>query len=199
MNKQSLPYTVVFSFIVCFAFVFLLSLTHQATQELVLRNQELRQQRAVLRALTIEYDSDQDVFERFADIEQVERDGLTLFRITQDGENIYASLFSGSGLWGTINGTISVNEAVDRIVGIEIIDHNETPGLGGRIDEPEFKNQFQGKSLVDGRIQVVRDGDAEGRDGQVDAVTGATATSRSMETIINRQLERLQNALGDRA
>lgn len=199
MNKQSLPYTVLFSFIVCFAFVFLLSLTHQATREQVQRNQELRQQRAVLRALTIEYDTDQDVLERFADIEQVERDGLRLFRVTQDGENVYASLFSGSGLWGTINGAISVNEAVNRIVGIEIIDHNETPGLGGRIDEPEFKNQFRDKPLVDGRIQVVRDGDTEGRDGQVDAVTGATGTSRSMETIINRQLERLQNAIGDRA
>lgn len=199
MNKQSLPYTVLFSFIVCFAFVFLLSLTHGATREQVQRNQELRQQRAVLRALTIEYDTDQDVLERFADIEQVERDGLRLFRVTRDGENVYASLFSGSGLWGTINGAISVNEAVNRIVGIEIIDHNETPGLGGRIDEPEFKNQFRDKPLADGRIQVVRDGDTEGRDGQVDAVTGATGTSRSMETIINRQLERLQNAIGDRA
>lgn len=198
MNKQSLPYTVVFSFIVCFAFVFLLSLTHQATREMVQLNQELRQQRAVLSALAIEYDSDEEVLERFADIDREERDGLTLFRITRDGAVIYATTFSGSGVWGTINGVVGVDEGVSRIVGLEIIDHNETPGLGGRIDEPEFKRQFRDKPLVDSRIEVVRDGDTEGRDGKVDAITGATGTSRSMETILNRQLERLQGALGDR-
>ncbi|TVQ40581.1 MAG: FMN-binding protein [Spirochaetaceae bacterium] len=199
MNKQSLPYTVVFSFIVCFVFVFLLSLTHQATSELVQLNQELRQQRAVLRALAVDFETDDQIRALFADIEAVEYDDMTLYRVQRGGETLYARIFAGSGVWGTINGVLGVDREVTRTVGLEIIDHNETPGLGGRIDEPWFKQQFTDKPLLDGRLEVVREGGTEGQDGKVDAVTGATGTSRSMQTILNRELERLQSVLGGEA
>ena len=195
MNKQSLPYTVVFSFIVCFAFVFLLSLTHQATREQVELNQRLRLQRSVLSALAIDYEDDQEVLRLFDDIETVERNGMTLYRITRDDEALYARIFAGSGLWGTINGVVGVNQEVSRTVALEIIDHNETPGLGGRVDEPEFKRQFRDKPLDDGRIDVIREGETEGVDGRIDAITGATGTSNAMETILNREFERLRDAL----
>lgn len=195
MNKQSLPYTVVFSFIVCFAFVFLLSLTHQATREQVQLNQQLRLQRSVLSALAIDYQDDQEVLQLFDDIETVERNGMTLYRIVRDGEVLYARIFAGGGVWGTINGVVGVNEDVSRTVALEIIDHNETPGLGGRVDEPEFKRQFRDKPLDDGKIDVIREGDTEGVDGRINAITGATGTSNAMETILNREFERLRDAL----
>ncbi len=195
MNKQSLPYTVVFSFIVCFAFVFLLSLTHQATREQVQLNQQLRLQRSVLSALAIDYQDDQEVLQLFDDIETVERNGMTLYRIDRDDEVLYARVFAGSGLWGTINGVVGVNEDVSRTVALEIIDHNETPGLGGRVDEPEFKRQFRDKPLDDGKIDVIREGDTEGVDGRINAITGATGTSNAIETILNREFERLRDAL----
>ncbi len=195
MNKQSLPYTVVFSFIVCFAFVFLLSLTHQATREQVQLNQQLRLQRSVLSALAIDYQDDQEVLQLFDDIETVERNGMTLYRIDRDDEVLYARIFAGSGLWGTINGVVGVNEDVSRTVALEIIDHNETPGLGGRVDEPEFKRQFRDKPLDDGKIDVIREGDTEGVDGRINAITGATGTSNAIETILNREFERLRDAL----
>ncbi|TVR34810.1 MAG: FMN-binding protein [Spirochaetaceae bacterium] len=195
MNKQSLPYTVVFSFIVCFAFVFLLSLTHQATREQVQLNQQLRLQRSVLSALAIDYQDDQEVLRLFDDIETVERDGMTLYRIDRDDEVLYARIFAGSGVWGTINGVVGVDQDISRTVALEIIDHNETPGLGGRVDEPEFKRQFLDKPLDDGKIDVVREGDTEGVDGRIDAITGATGTSKAIETILNREFERLRDAL----
>lgn len=195
MNKQSLPYTVVFSFIVCFAFVFLLSLTHQATREQVQLNQQLRLQRSVLSALAIDYEDDQEVLRLFDDIETVERNGMTLYRIDRDDEVLYARIFAGSGLWGTINGVVGVDQDISRTVALEIIDHNETPGLGGRVDEPEFKRQFRDKPLDDGKIDVIREGETEGVDGRIDAITGATGTSKAIETILNREFERLRDAL----
>ena len=51
MNKEGTIYTVVFVFIVSFAFVFLLSLTNQATIEQVELNQEIAREGAVLSAL----------------------------------------------------------------------------------------------------------------------------------------------------
>ena len=199
MNKQSLVYTIVFSFLVCFAFVFLLSITHQMTREQVELNQELRTKRAVLRALTIEFASDEEVLELFSEIETVTRDGIELFRTTRDGETQYAGIFSGAGLWGPINITLAVDGNVETIVGLDIIDHNETPGLGGRIDERWFQEQFRGLPLVDGEVQLIRDGNTEGEDGKADAITGATGTSNAMNQLLNRTLRNLRSALGGEA
>ncbi|TVR02726.1 MAG: FMN-binding protein [Spirochaetaceae bacterium] len=199
MNKQSLGYTIVFSFIVCFAFVLVLSVTHQATRDQVQLNQELRTKRAVLRALTIEFQNDEEVLELFAEIETVTRDGMELFRLTQDGETRYAGIFGGAGLWGPINITLAVDGSVETIIGLDIIDHNETPGLGGRIDERWFQEQFRGLRLVDGGLQLIRDGNTEGEDGKADAITGATGTSMSMDRILNQTLRDLRSALGGEA
>lgn len=199
MNKQSLGYTVGFSFIVCFVFVFLLSITHQATREQVQLNQELRTKRAILRALSIEFNNDEEVLQIFSEIETINRNGMELYRITTDGETRYAGIFGGAGLWGPINITHAVDGSVETIIGLDIIDHNETPGLGGRIDERWFQEQFRGLRLVDGGVQLVRDGNTEGEAGKADAITGATGTSMSMDRILNQTLRDLRSALGGEA
>lgn len=197
MNKQSTIYTIIFTFIVCFAFVFLLALTNEATRPMVEFNQTVARQKAILAAMNVPFESDQDAQAKFQNVDQREVDGFTLFTTTVDGRRVYAKEFAGSGLWGTINGVLGVDEDVSRTVGLEIISHNETPGLGGRIDEPWFKAQLEGEELQDGRIAVTDgDGDTDSSNGEIDGVTGATRTSESMERIINNELETLRNALG---
>lgn len=198
MNKQSMGYTIIFTFIVCFAFVFLLALTNEATRSMVEFNETVARQKAFLSAMNVPFDSDQDAQAKFRNVEQIERGGLTLFTTTVDGRRVYAKEFFGSGLWGTINGVLGVDEDVNRTVGLEIISHNETPGLGGRIDEPWFKEQLAGEMLRDGRIVVTEggDGDTDYSNGEIDGVTGATRTSESMERILNNELEALRSVLG---
>jgi electron transport complex protein RnfG len=56
---------------------------------------------------------------------------------------------------------------------IAVLEHKETPGLGTKMADPEFKDQFKGKNPSDFNIDVVKDG------GEIDALTGATITSRA--------------------
>jgi len=59
------------------------------------------------------------------------------------------------------------------IQGIEITKMSETPGLGAKILESGFKQQFQGKSLQNCRFKLKKDG------GDLDQVTGATISPRA--------------------
>ncbi|MFP4376415.1 MAG: FMN-binding protein [Spirochaetales bacterium] len=194
MNKQGTVYTIIFIFIVSFLFVFLLSMTNQMTIEQVQLNQELARKRAVLTAMGIETTSEEQILEEFEQIKEDVSEGLYVGTI--DGRTVYASAFTGAGLWGAIAGIIAVNEDFTQIVGLEIVDDNETPGLGGRINEDWFKEQFAGEDIEAGGIEVRQlegEGDMNKSNALVDAVTGATRTSEAVETIVNDEIEYLQS------
>ncbi|NOY86198.1 MAG: RnfABCDGE type electron transport complex subunit G [Deltaproteobacteria bacterium] len=69
-----------------------------------------------------------------------------------------------------------------RLGGIEILSHAETPGLGARIVEPSFKNQFKGRSLKNTNFKVKKDG------GDIDQLTGATISPRAVVGAVRRGL-----------
>jgi Na+-transporting NADH:ubiquinone oxidoreductase subunit C len=200
MNRQGTVYTIVFSFIVTFAFVFLLALTNQATISRVKLNQEVARQSAILSALGIEYSSQQDVLQKFKDVKTVKKNGVTLYQTERNGETLYASEFAGGGLWSTIRGVLGVNANMTRILGLEIISQGETPGLGGRIDEPWFKKQFSNEKVINNQIKLnmhdAGTSDPNHDNGQIDGITGATITSTSIERIVNNELKTLRSALG---
>ncbi len=61
----------------------------------------------------------------------------------------------------------------DIITGIDILTHSETPGLGARVTEPMFKDNFNGRQL-NANFSVKQDA------GIIDGVSGATITSRAV-------------------
>lgn len=194
MNKEGTLYTIIFIFIVSFAFVFLLSMTNQATIERVELNEELARQAAILAAMGIDATGAEEIQEAFGRVAGDAESGLYVGQV--DGQTVYAKEFAGAGLWGTISGVIAVSSDLEQLVGIEIVNDNETPGLGGRIKEPWFKNQFEGEQIPDNGIQVRAlegDGDPQKDNGVVDGITGATRTSDSMETIVNNQIEQFRS------
>ncbi len=193
MNKEGTIYTIVFVFIVSFAFVFLLSLTNQATIEQVELNQEIVRQGAILSAMGIEAEDSEEIQEKYDTVATDPDAGL--YVATVNGQLVYGTQFAGPGLWGTIEGVIAVTADLREIVGIEIVSDNETPGLGGRINEPWFKDQFRGERVTADGIDVTHiagDGDPDRVNGLIDGITGATRTSDSMEAIVNRELRRLR-------
>ena len=54
----------------------------------------------------------------------------------------FVFLAEGQGYQGTIKIICGLSASLDRLLGIEIIDSRETPGLGARINESWFKKQF---------------------------------------------------------
>jgi len=80
----------------------------------------------------------------------------------------------GKGFGGDIGVMVAVDVAADRIVGVSVTTHQETPGVGSRAKtDPDFAAQFTGKAF-EGEFKVKPDG------GQVDALSGATVTSRGV-------------------
>jgi len=82
---------------------------------------------------------------------------------------------------------ICVSPDLETVKGIEVLDHAETPGLGGRMTEAEFKKQFVGKKLKP-KISIVR-GKERVDSNEVHAITGASYTSKGIENIINEAME----------
>ena len=70
-----------------------------------------------------------------------------------------------------------------QINGIEILTHAETPGLGSKISEGWFKDQFRGKGLDNADWRVKKDG------GEFDQITGATISPRAIVGAVKKGLE----------
>lgn len=84
------------------------------------------------------------------------------------------------GYSSIINAIVGVDNG-NKVTGIEIISQQETPGLGTRIVESSFLNQFIGKS-VDG-LKIKKDG------GKIDAITGATISSRAITNGVRQAID----------
>jgi len=96
----------------------------------------------------------------------------------------------GAGLWGPIWGYIALQPDLKTIAGAYFDHASETPGLGSKIkDEPWFQEQFVGKvidfSNSDALFEIVKGGAPEGAESKVDAITGATMTSKGLDKAIN--------------
>ena len=100
--------------------------------------------------------------------------------LDQNGETVgYTFSVSTKGFNTGLNLMIGIDK--DGIVtGVDVLTHEETPGLGANADNVEWKSQFNGKS---GEIEVVK-GDAKA-DNQVSAITGATITSNAVKDAVN--------------
>jgi Na+-transporting NADH:ubiquinone oxidoreductase subunit C len=88
---------------------------------------------------------------------------------------------------------VSLEGDLNTIEGLGFYAHAETPGLGGEVDNPRWKSQWVGKQLYDEdktapQIRLVKGGvDANTANNQhkVDALSGATLTSRGVENLVN--------------
>ena len=192
MKRDGMLYTVLFTFIICMVFVFFLALANELTKDRVAANRRFAERSAILSALGIGYSTPGEVDSLYdAQVSTLKTDAGLIYKATIDGQPRYAAKVAGPGLWGTIQAIIAVDQQVQRIEGFQILSHNETPGLGGRIDEPWFKAQFKGEKIGPQGIAVRQGsgkGDPDPDNSQVDAVTGASRTSQSIQEIVNKEL-----------
>lgn len=95
----------------------------------------------------------------------------------------------GAGLWGPIWGYIAFNDDCQTIAGAYFDHESETPGLGAKIkDEPWFREKFAGKKVAFGTdrlFSLAKNAEATGADNAVDAITGATMTSKGLNEALN--------------
>lgn len=185
--KQGPVYTIVFIFLLTAVFVSVLAVADAFYAPQIEENVVLAQRRDVLYALGIDSTGDAAALNaRFDDqVTKKTVGGVEIYEQKSVG-GIYgiAVPFTGSGLWGTIKGYLAVSSDFKEIAGIVFTEQQETPGLGGRIDELLYKEQFRGVPITGAKIVYGKNGDKE-----IDAVTGATITSSSVLRIVNDVLD----------
>lgn len=94
----------------------------------------------------------------------------------------------GQGLWGLMQGYISLEGDGNTFVGITYYDHSETPGLGAEVNNPRWQAQWQGKEVYGESddlvpaIELVKGGASD--ETEVDGLSGATLTSRGVTNML---------------
>jgi len=189
-------YSVVFTFILTTVFVICLAGINAIASGTIERNEQLEFRRSLIYVFNIVEDArsltGEEVQKLYLDrIQEIDGE-QTVYVADNEGKREIAFTVQSAGLWGTITALVAVDESGSRIVGIDFVNHSETPGLGGRIDETAFKEQFRGErisSSSSARIAVVSGQDTGSKDdSKVDAITGATRTSESIQTLLNKAI-----------
>lgn len=191
--KKSFIYPILFMILLTAVFTFALAFLNHSTAERVVFNQQTELNEKILNVFGISLEKDtpegiEEVFNEY--ISQQVVDGKTIYTIEEENQiKGYAFPAGGAGLWGSIEAYVAINADYSEIIGLEFISHNETPGLGGRISEDEFKDQFRGLSLTESTNDnyiVYRPTPG----GNVDAIAGATLTSKSVSNFLNQDIEK---------
>lgn len=113
--------------------------------------------------------------------------------LVRDGDKLLQVILPvyGKGLWSTMYGFISLADDLSTVNGFAFYEHGETPGLGGEIDNPNWKKQWRGKRIFDDsgsvRIQVLKgvvDKSSPDAVYQADGLAGATLTARGVGNLL---------------
>lgn len=97
----------------------------------------------------------------------------------------------GYGLWSTLYGFLSLEGDFNTIKGLRFYEHAETPGLGGEVDNPKWRAQWEGKKVFDDNgnveVRVIRghvSPETAGAEHKVDGLSGATLTSNGVTNLL---------------
>ena len=100
---------------------------------------------------------------------------------------MYVFPIRGKGLWSILKGFVALDADLTTIKGLTYYSHAETPGLGGEVDNPVWKSHWVDKKLFNDQgevaIQLVKS-NWEENPHTVDALSGATITSRGVESML---------------
>ncbi|BBO71240.1 hypothetical protein DSCA_51700 [Desulfosarcina alkanivorans] len=98
----------------------------------------------------------------------------------------------GQGYADTIELLLGLSPDLRTITGLFVLDQKETPGLGNKIITDSWRGQFI-DAPADRALVVVKTGAAN--PGEIDAVTGATISSKSVTALINTAIGDLRHPL----
>lgn len=191
MKKLSFK-PIVFMIILTVIYTGILASINEVTKERIELNEEIQEKAAFLYALDIELPpKDASTIHELYNqhIKKINIEGKTIYEAYK-GEELtgYLLPIEGDAVWGTLRGIMAVSPDFKDILGIDFLSHNETPGLGGRIDEKDFKEQFRNITIdLDNQEEFIFY--SPHPDAQVDAISGATGTSNAVRRILNNNLE----------
>ncbi len=166
--------------VICFVVAVLLSVTNLITKDKIANMEAAASNAAMAELISAEkYD-------------KAEVNGDELY-VAKNGEEIkgYIIETASRGYGGDIKVMTAIS--VDKkVLGVKILSAaDETPGLGQKVTKESFYSQYIGKNE---NINVVKNG-ADVEKNEIDAVTGATISSKAVTNAVNDAFVRLNNYL----
>ena len=165
--------------IVGFCSAFLLSIVNESTKSYILAAQKKEKINALAKIFPFELKK----------VEIIPEENTTFYEINDSadelqGVGVEASTEKGYG--GKINILLAISPDC-KIFNYSVLTHQETPGLGDKISNENFKKQFSKKTLNKFVWKVKRDG------GFVDELTAATISTRAVTEAIHNGLKMFSN------
>lgn len=192
-----------FSFLVFVmtASAMLLTLVSEMTKEIRMNHDRLALASSICLAAGInDIKTEKGLLEFFASGKIIESKDFRIIDFRE--KNFSAVVFSGPGLWDRIQAVLCISPGLtvqgfvsDKLLGIQILQQRETPGLGGRIEEKSFTDQFSGFPLNQGSPKIVS-GRPKSSEIEIDGITGASMTCRFLQDSISNCLEKLTREYG---
>ena len=204
MKKTSPAYILGFMIAICTVFGTGIASVHYATLDMIKKNEKLHKNRTLCRVFNLSVVGvSADAFQKAIDdnisYEQITYQVRTWDVYKQRNTGNIGFVFSGTGFWDRITGIMVLSPDLSKVMNIQFLDQKETPGLGARIEEGWFVDQFKGVPIawdqpVDKRI-IVGPAPNPNAKNRVDAITGATQTSLALMRFLNSELETFRKAL----
>ena len=124
------------------------------------------------------------------DIASIKRQAkIAKIYLIENGEQVEKIILPihGYGLWSTLYGFMALEGDANTVAGLGFYEHAETPGLGGEVDNPNWKTQWVGKQVYRDdtvALRLVKGGADRSDIYGVDSLSGATITSRGVDNLL---------------
>lgn len=117
-----------------------------------------------------------------------------LYKVFDENGNSlgYALPYEGSGFQGNIRLMVGVKPDLQTLIGLEVLEQVETPGLGTKVTEKPFTKQFEYLTAKP-QVDWVK-GESPSEPNQIQAITGATISSKAIVEIVNAGLKKLRES-----
>ncbi len=181
--ESTLPNMVLSLLLICAIMAGALALVYSATKEPIAKA-DIKVVNDAVKEVVPAFDNDPNK-------EKWEADGLIFYPAKKNGQLVGTAVktFTESGFSGRFE--VMVGFLPDEtIYNSKVLSHKETPGLGSKMSDPKFYEQFNNMKF-EGNLSVKKDG------GTIDAITAATISSRAYCDAINRAHSALSNNIYD--
>lgn len=130
------------------------------------------------------------------DVELAEEGSIKEIYEAVNGSDVvgYVLKVTTKGFHGPVDFVVAISKD-DKVSGVKVLAHSETPGLGAKISEDKFTSRFKDKPAT-GLLEVVKV--TPNKDIEVEAISGATTSSKASVTAVNEAITfYLENIKGE--
>ena len=195
MNKKSPAYVLSFMAAICLVFGTGISVVNYATQGLLAKNAAMHRNRVLCRAFQLDVaGTSAEAYQQAVDaaLRASTVGGRAVYECVAPGKEGVGFVAGGMGFWDRIDVVVVLSPDRRNVLNVQVLEQKETPGLGARIEEPWFTDQFKGLSVAweasTERRVLVGANPAPNAANEVDAITGATQTSMALMRFLNDEL-----------